>query len=276
VSGSPDIPNQGFPQQSHAAPQWDYPYGAGPTFVGEGELAQVGPPRPQLAARDPRRATLAAVITFVCMIFALWAVLGFLGSMAKTLSNVSRGTASVRLQLQQANAGLATLDAKTGALDAMKADTGRLGGSLGAIDTDMGVMVTDVDSIATSMQAMKGSLDTLDGQLGGINDINARMAPKLGTINTGLGHELAQVRAMRKDVVATKGVLGTVPGRLNVTNGRLTWVNSTINYFGCTGLSNTVGIRMTFLGIPNGTAKISAAITPKGAWGTNPDGTPCR
>ena len=276
MSDSSYIPHQGAPQQQPTAPQWTYPYGPGAMIVPEGELAQVGPVQPQRVVRDPRRATLAAVITFVCMLFALWAVLGFLGSMAKTLSNVSRGAASVRQQLQQANVGLSALDAKTGTLDAMQANTGALGTSLTAIDSDMGAMVTDVDTIATSMQAMKGSLTGLDEQLTGINQINARMAPKLGTINTGLGHELAQVRSMRRDVVATKGVLGTVPARLEVTNERLTWVNSTINYFGCTGLSNTVGIRMSFLGIPNGSAQISAAITPHGAWGSNADGTPCR
>ncbi|MCW2974182.1 MAG: hypothetical protein JWN72_2455 [Thermoleophilia bacterium] len=265
--------SQHLPTQAGAtvAPDgtWNYPYAGG---AGAGEPTYALPAR---RTRDPRQATMAAVITFACLVLGLWAVLSFLGSMSTTLSSVASGSKSLQAQLTTANAGLAKLDTKTGSLTQMEGDTDALAKALTTIDTDMGTMVTDVGTIGTGMAAMRGSLGQLDEQVGGINQINAEMAPKLATINTQLADEAAQVKAMRTDVVATKKVLTEVPKRLNVTNNRLTWINSTINYFGCAGLVNQLHIRMSIIGIPNGSADISATITPKGAWGRNVDGTPC-
>lgn len=258
----------GIGTKGAAGGTWAYPYAGGdqpPTHA-----------LPTPAYRDPRRTTLAAVITFVCLVLGLWAVLGFLGSMSATLSSVAAGSTSLQAQLTTANAGLARLDAKTGALTQMEGDTDALATALTSIDTDMGAMLTDVGTIGTGMESMRGSLTQLDEQVAGINTINAEMAPKLGTINGQLRSEAAQVKAMRMDVANTRSVLTHVPARLDVTNQRLTWINSSINYFGCTGLLNQLHIRMSWIGIPNGSADINATITPKGAWGTNPDGSPCQ
>jgi len=247
---------------------WDYPY------AGEAAVALTYA-RPARSARDPRHTTLASVITFACLLLGLWAVLSYIGSMSQTLANVSRGTQDVRVQLTTANEGLDKLDAKTGALTRMESDTDALAKALVAIDTDMGAMVTDVGTIGTGMQSMNGSLSQLDEQVTGINTVNGRMGPKLAGINSKLTLQVKQVGAMRKDVVGTKQVLHKVPNRLDVTNQRLTWINGTINYFGCAGLINRLHIRMSWLTIPNGNADIVATITPKGAWGNKVDGTPC-
>jgi hypothetical protein len=272
------------PQPVQAADgSWSYPYVAAPApndmFVPAAQLDQnvVVPvqARPLRMARDPRRTTMAAVITFVSLIIGLWAVLSFLGSMSKTLSSVAAGTASVHAQLELANQGMTSLDAKTGSLTQMRSNTDQLAAALTGIDAQMGSMVTGVDTIQTGMSSMHGSLGQLGTQVDGINTINAGMAPKLTTINAGLKHQVKQVTSLRGDVVSTRKVLSRVPARLDVTNSRLAWINQTINFFGCSGLTNQIHIKLNFAGLGLGSADIGATITPKGSWGTNQDGTPC-
>jgi hypothetical protein len=245
------------------------------TFVAPEQLAPVGPPRyaaPVRVAQDPRQKALAAVITFVCLIVALWAILGFTGSLAKTLSSIASGNQKLKIQLKTANEGLVQLDQKTSKLDAMASDSKQLKGLLGTIDGDMGTMLTSVDGIATSMTAMNKSVTTLDDEITRVNTINGRMADQLGHINTGLGDQVKSVRTMRRDVQATGVVLRDMPGRLQATNDRLAFVNGNVNTMGCLGIINKLNVHLSFLGIPNGTAEIQATTIPQGAWGVLADG----
>jgi hypothetical protein len=248
-------------------------------IVPQEQLAPVGPPRyfaPARAAQDPRRRTLAAVITFVCLLVALWAILGFLGAMTKTLSSVSSGTNKLEVQLTSANEGLHKLDTKTANLEQMSADTKTLAGLLGGIDGDMGAMLENVTEISNGMQSMNETLGTLQGEVVKVNTINADMADKLGGINSGLGDQVQSVRSMRRDVQATSGVLTTLPGRLNATNHRLAHVNGIVNYMGCQGITNNLEVEIKLGPIPNGSAKVFATVVPPGAWGMLADGrTPC-
>jgi hypothetical protein len=281
----PDVVHYAMPMQPAAPAQpitpQPQPQPEVPTtpIVPAEQLAPVGPPRyyaPARAAQDPRQRTMAAVITFVCLLIALWAILGFLGSMSKTLSSVSSGTDKLEVQLTKANEGLASLDTKTSNLEQMSADTKTLASLLGTIDGNMGGMLEDVDNIANGMASMNTSLGTLEGELTRVNDINDNMASQLGGINAGLGSQVKSVRAMRKDVQATGTVLGTLPGRLEATNSRLAHVNSIVNYMGCQGITNNLEVSIKLGPIPNGSAKVYATVVPPGAWGTLPDGrTPC-
>lgn len=248
-------------------------------IVPEAALAPVGPPRyyaPARAAQDPRQRTMAAVITFVCLLIALWAILGFLGSLSKTLSSVSSGTSKLEVQLTQANKGLASLDEKTSNLNQMSQDTRTLASLLGTIDGNMGGMLADVDKIATGMQSMNTSLGTLEGELTAVNSINDDMASQLGGINAGLGSQVKSVRTMRRDVQATGTVLSTLPGRLEATNGRLAHVNGIVNYMGCRGITNNLEVTIKAGPFTTGVAKVFATVVPPGAWGALADGrTPC-
>lgn len=242
-------------------------------------LQPVGPPlhaAPVRAAQDPRQRTLAAVITFVCLLLALWAILGFMGSLSRSLASISSGSARLEAQVAQANEGLVGLDRKTGHLGQMADDSRRMRGLLGTIDTDMGGMLTSVDAIAGSMRAMDASLVRLDGELGRVNQVNEQMTGTLTNIDRGLGSQARSVRAMRRDVVATGGVLGTLPGRLRATNGRLAHVNESVNVMGCRGITNNLEVDIRVGPLPTGSAKVHATVVPPGAWGTLADGrTPC-
>jgi hypothetical protein len=219
---------------------------------------------------------MAAVITFVSLIVGLWAILGFMGSMSKTLTSVSSGTNKLEGQLTEANKGLASLDEKTKNLEQMSADTKHLAGVLGTIDSDMGGMLANVDVIAEGMKSMDVSLGTLEGEVTRVNAINSDMAAKLGGISDGLGTQVKSVRTMRRDVQATGGVLGSLPGRLGATNARLAHVNNSVNIMGCGGITNNLEVSINLGPIPNGSAKVFATVVPPGAWGTLADGrTPC-
>jgi len=249
-----------------------------PTFVTPDQLEPVGPPMyfaPVAPARDARQRTMAAVIVFVALIIGLWAILGFMGAMADTLASVSSGTIKIRTQLATANEGLAGLESKTGDLPGMADDTAAMKTELEGIDGNLGAMLTGVDRIGAGMKSMDGSLTELNSSLAQVNEINGGMAADLASINAGLGTQKSNVGRMRADVVGTANVLKTVPTALKRTNGRLTHVNSVMNYMGCAGILNNLQVKI-FLGpISNGSAKVVATIVPPGAWGTKADGTPC-
>lgn len=284
-AASPTHPGWQQPWQDELG-QWHYPYAstdepppAAPAIVPREQLAPVGPPRyaaPARPAQDPRRRTMAAVITFVSLLVALWAILGFTGSLSRTLASISSGSEKLEGQLADANEGLAELDRKTGHLRQMSEDSKQLKGLLGALDSDMGGMLAGVDRISAGMEAMDASVGTLEGELRRVNEINAGMADTLTGIDTGLASQVKHVRAMRRDVVLTGGVLGTLPGRLRATNGRLTFINDAVNTMGCRGITNNLEVDIRVGPIPNGSAKVYATVVPPGAWGTKPDGvTPC-
>lgn len=282
----PDAQPFAYPYVQHVDPVHQYapgnPYG--PAVVPAEQLAPVQPPEPPAeqryyaptaAPRDQRRTTLAAVITFISLLVALWGILGFLGSMSKTLGSVKTGSERVQVQLTTANKGLADLDRKTGHLNALAADSTKLKTQLASLDGGMGSMLTGIDSIAASMQAMNGSLGTLDAELGKVNAANATVGEQLGSINSGLVGQQRAVAGMAKDVKNTGQVLSGMPPRLAASNARLRHLNSVVNFMGCRGINQKLKVKASVFGIPNGTAEISATIVPPGAWGTNQDGSPC-
>jgi hypothetical protein len=250
-----------------------------PTFVAPQQLAPVGPPRylaPQRPVRDPRQRTLAAVITFVALVIGLWGLLGFMGSLSKMLTSINSGNAKLKVQMTEANVGLADLNTKTDYLDAMAENTGTLQVALVGIDEDMGTMLGGVNEIATGMETLGTSLDTLDSELGQVNDINEGMSTQLASINAGLASQLRSVRTMRRDVVETGKVLGTLPGRLDATNGRLAYVNGSVNTMGCAGIMNNLKVKIGVGPLNTGSATVYATVVPPGTWGTKADGkTPC-
>lgn len=250
-----------------------------PELVAPDQLDPVGPPRyaaPARIVRDPRQKTLAAVITFIAMVIGLWAILGFTGSLAKSLTSVRSSNEKLRLQLLEANKGLVSLDEKTGHLHGMAEQSKTLGGLLSTIDKDMTQMLEGVEAIAAGMGGLDTSLTTLDTELGEVNDISGGMGEQLGGINAGLASQVKSIRTMRKDVEATGRVLSTLPGRLDATNGRLAHVNEAVNVMGCRGILNNLQVEI-FLGpLRNGSAQVTATVVPPGAWGTLKDGrTPC-
>lgn len=265
------------------APAQPEPAGPAPDvvqpFVAPEQLVPLGPPRylaPQRVVHDPRQRTLAAVITFVALLAGLWAILGFTGSLSRTLTSINGTNAKLEVQMRDANVGLVGLDEKTRPLAPMAQQSKRMREVLGVIDTDLATMVGGVESIAAGMSEMGASLETLDGELGTVNDVNAGMARQLGAINTGLKGQLAKVRTMRRDVQATGNVLGTLPPRLRATNARLAHVNGAVNTMGCRGIMSNLKVRIGLGPIPTGAAEVYATVVPPAAWGTGPDGrTPC-
>ncbi|MCW2955842.1 MAG: hypothetical protein JWO69_711 [Thermoleophilia bacterium] len=275
AAGTPAAPPPGAWQDATGA--WHYPYATDPV-VQPHELAPVGPPRhyaPERDARDPRRTTLAAVLTFLALIVGLWAVLGFLGSMSTTLASLASGNEKLKGQLVEANVGLTALDTKTQAIAGMSKSAGELRGLLENIDKNMGAMLTGVATIGTDHSGMLGSLSTLDDELGTVNAANAGLANELGDINAGLRGQVRSVASMRADIVATEAVVGTLPGRLAATNGRLAHVNSVVNQMGCRGITSRINVDVRFTFMAAGNASIVATIVPPGTWGTKADGTPC-
>lgn len=300
----PQQPAQPHPYQQSQQPGYAYPYaqqvheplhqyapgnpyGPGtptPTVVPAEQLAPVQPPAPGeqryyapvAAPRDQRRTTLAAVIVFISLLVALWGILGFLGSMSKTLVSVQAGSLRVKQQLTTANAGLADLDRKTSNVNSLAADSTTLKRQLAELDGGMGSMLAGVDSIATSMQAMDGSLGTLDSELGKLNAANVEVGKELGSINRGLGGQQTAVAGMAKDVKGTGQVLSGMPPRLAAINARMAHMNSVVNFMGCRGIRQDLKVKVSAFGINNGSAQIVATIVPPGAWGTNQDGSTCQ
>lgn len=285
--------DQANPWQDHSG-QWHYPYGTGPTgqapqqggyvpthvadahppqqpvIVEERELLPVGPPvyaRPAAPVRDPQRTALAGVIAFISVVIALWAILGFVHSMAETLSSVSSGNDKLSAQLKVANTGLNDLATKTASVKQMQTDTKVLRTELENIDGSMADMLKGVAVIGTEMSAMNTSLGTLDGEIGKVNEINGAMANDLGEINAGLGQQHDQVATMRRDVVGTSAALKTLPPKLGAVNARLTHINKVICYMGSQGiLSNLkVHIKVPLIG-EIGTAEVFATVVPPGSW----------
>lgn len=259
------------------------PEAAGPppdaVIVASEQLLPVGPPRylaPQAVVRDPRQRTLAAVITFVALIAGLWGILGFTGSLARTLTSINGTNAKLEVQMRDANVGLVGLDEKTRPLAPMAEESRRMHQVLGVIDADLGTMLGGVESIAAGMSGMGASLETLDTELGTVNEVNAGMARQLGSIDSGLQSQLAKVRTMRRDVQATGTVLGSLPPRLRATNARLAHVNGAVNTMGCRGILSNLKVKIGLGPIPTGAAEVQATVVPPAAWGTGADGrTPC-
>lgn len=271
---NPDLAQPAYAETAPAPAQQQQPQ-----FVAPEDLAPVGPPQylaPVRVAQDPRQRTMAAVITFAALLVALWAILGFMGSLSDTLASVQGGNAKLKGQLTDANAGLVLLDEKTGHLAQMSADSRRMNELLSSVDSDMGGMLAGVDRIAAGMEAMNGSLGTLDGELGKVNEINAGMSSKLDAIGAGLKAQVRTVGGMRRDVVATDKVLTSIPGRLEATNQRLAYVNNSVNIMGCRGIKNNLEVDIFIGPLRNGSAKVYATVVPPGAWGFREDGvTPC-
>lgn len=250
-----------------------------PTFVAPEELAPVGPQQyfaPARATMDPSQRTMAAVITFVALLIGLWGILGFLGSMSTTLSSVAAGNEQLKAKMKTANAGLESLDGKTGHLPEMADSSEKLAGLLGGIDSDMGAMLAGVSKIADGMEKMDTSLAALDTEMGAVDEVNTRMGEQLKGISGGLDSQVASVRSMRRDVQRTGVVLKSMPGRLRATNARLAHVNKAVNIMGCKGIASNLQVKLS-LGPPSiGSATVFATIVPPGAWGTQDDGvTPC-
>lgn len=268
---------QATPRPAAAAEPTDAPQAQ--PFVQREQLAPVGPPRylaPQRAVRDPRQRSLAAVITFVALLAGLWGILGFTGSLSKTLTSINGTNTKLQAQMKTANVGLVGLDEKTRPLAPMGEESARMRKLLGVIDADLGNMVGGVESIAAGMSEMGTSLETLDAELATVNEVNAGMATQLGSINAGLRGQLAKVRTMRRDVQATGAVLGTLPPRLRATNARLAHVNGAVNTMGCRGVLSNLKVKIGLGPIPTGAAEVYATVVPPAAWGTKADGrTPC-
>ncbi len=260
------------PEQEAAPP-------TGGTVIPVEQLEPVGPPQylaPARVVRDPRQRTMAAVITFIALLIGLWGILGFLGTLSTTLTSIASGNQKLKLQMNDANKGLADLDAKTANLVQMESDSARMKELLVNIDADMGTMLNGVNDIATGMESTSSSLNALDGELGKVGEINSSMAEKLGSINTGLASQVKQVRTMRRDVEATSRVLKTLPGRLTATNKRLEHVNNSVNTMGACGITNNLKVKINLGPIPNGSATVYATVIPPGAWGEKiPGKTPC-
>ena len=252
---------------------------AGPTIVSPEELATVaGPPRyalPTRTAVDPQTARLAAVLAFIAVVVAIWAMMSFLGSLSHSLANIAAGNERLKEQLGTANKGLAELDVKTGNLDRMSKGSTSLAELLGRIDTTMGGMLTDVDRIGSGMGSMNGAIGKLDSELAAVNTTNAKLGTQLATINDGLKTQVRSVTTMRRDVSATGGILKTLPGRLRATNGRLAHVNGAVDIMGCGGIAANMQVLLYLGPLRTGSANVSATIVPRGAWGTDANGRAC-
>ena len=216
--------------------------------------------------RDPQRTALAAIITFVVMIIGLWAILGYMHSMAVTLSSLNAANDKLQTQLHSANGQLSGLSDKTSYVAVMAIDSGKLRDQMAGLDAGMSGMIGDVDTIATQMKTMNASIGQLDTDVGAVGTANGSVGQKLGAIAQGLQSQVKQVHGMRKDVAAAATSLVQLPPTLKATNARLTHVNSVVCYMGATGIVNSADIRISFLGIPNGTATIKATIIPPGGW----------
>lgn len=217
-------------------------------------------------ARDPSRTALAAVITFIVALIGLWAILSYMNSMAKTLSSIDSGNQKMIGQLKVANSGLRELDRKTSYVGAMNDDAAQLRELMGGLDSSMGEMIGGVDRIGTEMGSMSGSLKNLDESVTKVGATNTAISTKLGTINSGLATEASKVRGMRLDVDASAKALNQLPPALRTTNARLAYINSVVCLMGKVGIANALKIKVTFFGIPNGSAELSGVIIPPGGW----------
>ena len=220
----------------------------------------------QQPMRDPSRTALAAVITFVVALVGLWAIFAYLGQMSTTLSSIVDGNAKMVAQLKTSNEGLRQLERKTSYVGVMNKDAAELRQLMAGLDQDMGTMLTNVGTIGDQMESVNTSMQQLGTGLDAANASSASIGTKLGTINSGLAEEATKVRTMRGDVVAASRSLVLLPPALRTTNARLTYINRNVSLMGTNGISNTARIRLTLLGIPNGSAALSGVIIPPGAW----------
>lgn len=216
--------------------------------------------------RDPSRTALAAVITFVVALVGLWAIFAYLGEMATTLSSIVDGNAKMVAQLNSSNDGLKQLERKTAYVEVMNSDAAQLRELMAGLDQDMGTMLTHVGTIGDQMDSVNTSLQQLSSGLDAANTSSTSIGTKLGSINSGLTAEAQKVKTMRGDVVAASQSLLKLPPSLRTTNARLTYINRNVSLMGSQGISNSARIRLSLLGIPNGSAELSGVIIPPGAW----------
>lgn len=216
--------------------------------------------------RDPSRTALAAVITFIVALVGLWAIFAYLGKMSDTLTSIVDGNQKMIAQLSESNKGLEGLERKTAYVGVMNKDAAELQKLMAGLDVDMGEMLTSVGSIGTQMDSMGRSLQQLDQGLDAANASSARIGTQLDSINQGLIAEAEKVATMRGDVVASSRSLVMLPPSLRATNARLGYINRNVRFMGVNGVSNAARLRLSLLGIPNGTAELSGVIIPPGAW----------
>lgn len=230
--------------------------------VEHGPMTMALPPHEEHVGRNK----LAAALTVLVAIIGIWSVLGYVGSMSKTLSSTLETNKKIKGQLTEANSGLVQLDTKTANVAKMTKGSAELATLMGGLDSDMGAMIDGVESIGTQMESVSGALDGLNSEIETVNATNAQMESSLGTINSTLSAQATKVRGLRKDVDSTATELGGVPPLLTATNSRLTHINKVVCQMGTKGLQNPLKVYITFLGIPNGNAEIAATMIPPGAW----------
>lgn len=209
---------------------------------------------------------MSAAIVFIVVIVGLWAVLGYMHSMAKTLSSVDATNQKLIVQLSDSGEGLKKLEKKTSVITTMSENSGKLNLLMTGINEGMGGMLGGVDNIGTQMATLNESLKLLDSEVGQVAPINTKVASKLNGINDGLAQSNNSVSGMKVDIVKTSKALTGVPPYLVKTNARLAHVNGVVSYMGVHGVQSPLSIHVTFLGIPNGGAVISATMIPQGAW----------
>lgn len=240
-----------------------------PSYAAPIELDPLdGPLQPSAVQHSNASQTaMAAAIVFIVAIVGLWAVLGYMHAMAKTLSSVDASNKRIIGQLNESKVGLVKLDHKTQAVVVMAKNSTKLRELMVGLDTEMGTMLSSVDSIGTEMGALSGSLDKLDSEVAKVGTTNVEVTSGLNKINAGLGKSAATVKGMRSDITKTAHALTTIPPYLVRTNARLGHVNFVVNHMGRNGVVSPLVIHVSFLGIPNGGATIKATMIPPGAWG---------
>lgn len=248
---------------------WAYPWPVDNTV---GEPAQVPPP-PRVTVlpataprRDPRHTALAAVLVFVALLVALWAILGYVEQTAGILGRISRSNDELAVQLRTANTRLVTLDRATAQVRPMSASTHELDASLVKIDVGMGAMQKDVDAIATRLQHLDQSLTTLDERLVAVDGSSRALGADLGRIGTMLDRQHSQVRTLRTDVDATGRALHALPPRVRATSSRLAYVNYANGAIGRNGIRTHIKVRVRLFGFSQGEAWVFAGLIPPGSW----------
>ncbi len=217
-------------------------------------------------AQEPGRSALAAVLSFFAVIVGIWAILAYVGEMTDVMNSIVEGNAKMIAQMESSNAGLAQMQKKTAYVGVMNRDATELRALMQGLDARMGTMLTDVTTIEREMSGMEQSIGELKSGLDAANGHSSRIGSQLGVITGGLQDEASKVSTMRRDVEAAARSLVALPPELRTTNARLGHINRNVSFMGRNGVSNSLRLRLTLLGIPNGSAEISGAIIPPGAW----------
>ena len=267
AQAAPSMPHEMPAYQVEAAEPGPAPQApVQPSWSATNTAPQLTIAAPIAYTRDPSRTALAAVITFIVALVGLWAIFAYLGKMSDTLASIVDGNQKMIAQLSESNQGLEGLERKTAYVGVMNQDAAELQRLMAGLDSDMGKMLTSVGSIGTEMDSMGRSLGQLDQGLDAANSSSTSIGSKLGTINQGLQSEAEKVRTMRGDVAGSASSLVLLPAALRATNSRLAYINRNVRFMGVNGISNAARLRLSLLGIPNGTAELSGVIIPPGAW----------